>query len=75
MNEQQFETLLQEIQMTKHAIVEKLEEIRCGLIDIETSQEKQAQQDDSADKFPDMKRCTSCGTHHHKMAMCPKCYG
>jgi len=35
MNEQQFNILIQEIQITTKTIVDKLEEVRCGGIDIE----------------------------------------
>ena len=36
MNNQQFEILIEQIQIAKNDIIEKLEEIRCGIIDVET---------------------------------------
>ena len=35
MDNQQFDLLMQELKISKNQIIEKLEEIRCGLIDIE----------------------------------------
>ncbi len=40
MNDKQFELLIQELQICKNEIIEKLEEIRYGVIDVETEVEK-----------------------------------
>jgi hypothetical protein len=40
MDRNQFQQLINEIIQTKREIIEKLEQIRCGLIDIEVEVEK-----------------------------------
>jgi len=35
MDDQQFQILIQELQTAKQEIIDKLEEIRCGIIDVE----------------------------------------
>ena len=39
MDQFQFQQLIQELQIMTTTIVEKLEEIRCGIIDVETATE------------------------------------
>jgi len=36
MNNQQFEILIEQLQICKNEIIEKLEKIRCGIIDVES---------------------------------------
>jgi len=71
MNNPQFQILIQELQIIKNDIIEKLEEVRCGLIDIESEVEKnQAQPEDSAGSEvltesvtqPEIEFCPECGT-------------
>ena len=53
MNEQQFNILIQELQIIKNDITEKLEEIRCGIIDVETEVQKLSEPENEQVTQPD----------------------
>ena len=71
MNDHQFTLLIQELQICKNEIIEKLEAIRCGIIDYENEVEKFNK------NFREQKDAADC--HHDiivdgdKGASCIKC--
>lgn len=63
MNDHQFALLIQEVQICRNEIIEKLEAIRCGIIDYENEVKNFREQKDSADKPKKCEHGRGCGDY------------